>query len=131
MEKNNWRAWLYLLPAIIFLGVFMVYPLVDVLIYSFEEGFNSASQTFFGIGFYNFEYILRDPYFMQAVKNTFILVFITVPLSTGLSLLISIGLSSIDKLRELNPIEISSDRPVERGTVMNTRIKVFLTACIK
>ena len=48
MEKNNFKAWLYLLPAILFLGVFMVYPLVDVLIYSFEEGFNSASQSFFG-----------------------------------------------------------------------------------
>ena len=83
-NKNNWKAWLYLLPAIIFLGVFMVYPLVDVLIYSFEEGYNSASQTYFGVGTYNFEYVLRDPYFLQAVKNTFILVVITVPLSTCL-----------------------------------------------
>ena len=32
MEKNNLKGWLYLLPAIAFLGVFMVYPLVDVLI---------------------------------------------------------------------------------------------------
>ena len=101
MEKNNPKAWLYLLPAILFLGVFMVYPLVDVLIYSFEEGFNSASQTFFGIGFYNYSYVLRDPYFIQAIKNTLILVFITVPISTGLSLLIAVLLSSIDKLREL------------------------------
>ena len=46
MEKNNLKAWLYLLPAMLFLGVFMVYPLVDVLIYSFEEGYNSASQTY-------------------------------------------------------------------------------------
>ena len=84
-----------------FLGVFMVYPLIDVLIYSFEEGFNSAAQTHFGIGFYNYEYILRDPYFLKAVQNTFILVFITVPLSTGLSLIISLGLSSVTKLREL------------------------------
>lgn len=99
MEKNNMKAWLYLLPAILFLGVFMVYPLIDVLIYSFEEGYNSASQTYFGIGFYNYGYVLRDPYFLQAVKNTLILVFITVPISTGLSLLVSIGLSSIDKLR--------------------------------
>ena len=101
MEKNNLKAWLYLLPAILFLGVFMVYPLIDVLIYSFEEGYNSASQTYFGIGFYNYGYVLRDPYFLQAVKNTLILVFITVPVSTGLALLISFGLSSIEKLRNL------------------------------
>jgi len=101
MEKNNWKGWLYLLPAMLFMGVFLVYPLIDVFIYSFEEGYNSASQTFFGVGLYNYSYVLHDPYFLQAVKNTFILVIITVPLSTGLALLISVGLSSIEKLRNL------------------------------
>lgn len=101
MEKRNLKGWLYLLPAMLFLGVFMVYPLIDVFIYSFEEGYNSASQTYFGIGFYNYSYVLHDPYFLQALKNTFILVLITVPLSTGLALLISVGLSSIKPLREL------------------------------
>ena len=101
MEKNNLKGWLYLLPAFLFLGAFMVYPLVDVLIYSLEEGYNSASQTFFGVGLYNYAYVLHDPYFLQALKNTFILVIITVPVSTGLALLISRGLASIDKLRHL------------------------------
>lgn len=101
MDKKDAKAWLYLLPAILFLGVFMVYPLVDVLIYSFEEGYNSASQTSFGVGTYNYSYVLHDPYFLQAIKNTFILVVFTVPISTGLALLISVGLSSIQKLRDL------------------------------
>ena len=101
MKKNNWKAWIYLLPAILFLGAFMVYPLVDVFVYSLEEGYNSASQTFWGTGLYNFSYVLHDPYFLQAVKNTFILVIITVPLSTGIALLISLGLSSINKVKEL------------------------------
>ena len=101
MDKNSFKPWLYLLPAILFLGVFMVYPLIDVFVYSFEEGYNSASQTFFGVGTYNYEYVLHDPYFLQALKNTFILVIITVPVSTGLALLISLGLSSVKKLREL------------------------------
>ena len=99
MEKNNWKAWLYLLPAFLFLGVFMVYPLVDVLIYSFEQGFSFTSQTAQGIGWFNYLYVLNDPFFLQAVKNTFILVIITVPVSTGLALLISLCLSSIQKLR--------------------------------
>lgn len=101
MEKNNLKGWLYLLPAILFLGVFMLYPLIDVFIYSFEEGFNSASQTFFGVGLYNYGKILRDPYFLQALKNTFILVGVTVPVSTLLALAISLGLCSIKKLRNL------------------------------
>ena len=101
MENNNWKGWLYLLPAIVFLGVFMVYPLVDVLIYSFEEGFNFASQTSFGVGIYNYSYVLHDPYFLQALKNTLILVAVTVPVSTGLALLISLGLNHIKPLKEL------------------------------
>ena len=101
MEQRSWKAWLYLLPAILFLGLFMVYPLIDVFVYSAEEGYNSASQTYFGVGTYNFSYVLHDAYFLQAVKNTFILVIITVPVSTALALLISLGLSSIKPLRNL------------------------------
>ena len=101
MKKNNLKGWLYLLPAILFLGAFMVYPLIDVFVYSLEEGYNSASQSFSGVGLYNYRYVLRDPYFLQALKNTFLMVVVTVPLSTGLALLISVGLSSIKRLRAL------------------------------
>lgn len=94
------KGWMYLFPAFAFIAVFMLYPLIDVLIYSFEEGFNFSSGEYFGIGFYNYSYVLHDKYFLQAVKNTFILVAITVPLSTGLALLISVGLSSIKALRK-------------------------------
>ena len=99
--KQQRKAWLYLLPALLFLGAFMVYPLIDVFIYSVEEGYNFASQTYFGVGLYNYSYVLHDPYFLQAVKNTFLLVIITVPLSTGLALIISLALSSIRPLRDL------------------------------
>lgn len=101
MKNKSLKAWLYLLPAFLFLGFFMIYPLIDVFVYSFEEGYNSASQTFFGTGFYNYSYVLHDPYFLQAIKNTFLIVVITVPLSTGLALLISLGLSSVKKIRDL------------------------------
>ena len=100
MEQQNKKGWLYLLPAFAFLAVFMVYPLIDVFMYSFEESFNFASQSDTGVGTFNFSYVLHDPYFLQALKNTFILVMITVPLSTCLALLISVALSSIGKLRD-------------------------------
>ena len=99
-RENNLKGWLYLLPALLFLGAFMVYPLIDVFIYSFEEGYNSASQTFMGVGLYNYSRVLHDPYFLQALKNTFILVIITVPLSTIIALLISLGLNSITTLKK-------------------------------
>lgn len=101
MEKNNQKGWIYLIPAICFLGIFMLYPLVDVFIYSFEEGYNSASMTYYGTGIYNYSYVLRDPYFLQAVKNTFLLVIITVPISTGLALLLSVALNAIKPLKNL------------------------------
>ncbi|MCR4595306.1 MAG: sugar ABC transporter permease [Lachnospiraceae bacterium] len=98
---TEYKSWLYLLPAIVFLGIFMVYPLIDVFVYSFEEGYNFASQSFFGTGFYNYSYVLHDPYFLQAVKNTFIIVIITVPMSTIIALGISLLLSQITKLRSM------------------------------
>ena len=70
MENKSWKGWLYLLPAFLFLGVFMVYPLIDVFIYSFEEGYNSASQTSYGVGLYNYEYVLRDPCSPYTSQNT-------------------------------------------------------------
>ena len=101
MKKQNLKAWLYLLPALAFLAVFMIYPLADVVVYSLEEGYNSASQTFRGVGLYNFSYVLRDPYFLAAVRNTFLLVIVTVPVSTGLALLISLALNSVKALKNV------------------------------
>ncbi len=100
MEDRNYKGYLYLLPAILFLGVFLVYPLFDVFIYSFEESYNFASGTYRGVGLYNYRYVLRDPYFLKALQNTLLLVLITVPLSTGFALLISVALHSIPKLRD-------------------------------
>ena len=77
----------------------MVYPLIDVIIYSFEEGYSFVTQKSTGTGLYNFQYVLHDTYFVQALRNTFIIVIITVPVSTGLALLISLALSSIKPLR--------------------------------
>ena len=101
MDRSSRKAWLYLLPAAALLAVFLVYPVIDVLIYSFEEGFNFASQSYWGTGWYNYSYVLHDPYFLQAVQNTFVLVIITVPVSTGLALAISAALASIRPLRNL------------------------------
>ncbi len=101
MNRKSFKGWLYLLPALVFIVVFLLYPLVDVFVYSFEEGYNFASQSYSGIGFFNYSYILHDPYFLQAVKNTFILVLITVPLSTTFALLIALALSSAPRLKSL------------------------------
>jgi len=99
--KNNLKSWLYLLPSILFLGIFMVYPLIDVCIYSIEENYNFASQIYTGVGFGNYLFILKDPFFIQAIKNTIIMVAITVPVSTGFALIISLCLNSVKWLKNL------------------------------
>jgi len=99
MNKNSKKAWLYLLPAIAFLAFFMVYPLIDVFVYSFEEKFNFVTGSD-SVGLYNYKYVLSDPNFTAALKNTAILVFVTVPLSTVLALVIAVALSSIKILRK-------------------------------
>ena len=101
MKQYKLKAYLYILPAFLFLAVFMIYPLFDVFVYSLEEGYNSASQVFFGTGLYNYSYVLHDPFFLKALKNTFILVVITVPVSTALALMISVSLSSIKSLQKM------------------------------
>ncbi|MDE7094980.1 MAG: sugar ABC transporter permease [Anaeroplasmataceae bacterium] len=100
MKKNNWKAWLYLLPAIVLLGVFMLYPLIDVVIYSFEENFTFVSQTYTGIGVENYQYVLKDPDFLSAVKNSLIIL-ITVPISTAIAVLLAVGLNSIKALQKI------------------------------
>lgn len=99
MEKNNYKGLLYILPAFLLLGFFLIYPLFDVFVYSFEENYSFVSGLSTGTGLYNYVYVLNDQYFIQALKNTFIMVFITVPISTLIALLISLGLISVKKIR--------------------------------
>ena len=98
---NNYKAWLYLLPAIILLGVFLIYPLIDVFIYSFEEDYNFVTESYTGIGIYNYKYVLSNSFFKDAVKNTFVIVIITVPLSTLIALAIAVGLNAIKPLQKV------------------------------
>ena len=100
-QKNTLKAWLYLLPAIVLLGVFMIYPLVDVLIYSLEENFNTATQTYTGVGIENYAHVFNDAEFFSALKNTFIMVIITVPLSTLIALGLAVGLNAINPLKKV------------------------------
>ncbi len=101
MQRNSWKAWLYLLPAILFLGIFMIYPLIDVIIYSFEENFRSVSQTYTGVGFGNYNYIFRDVEFFNALRNTAIMVIVTVPISTIIALGLAAGLNAIKPLKKV------------------------------
>ncbi|MCD8209416.1 MAG: sugar ABC transporter permease [Coprobacillus sp.] len=104
VAKNNWKAWLYLAPVIILLVIFLIYPLINTIVISFLENYNYATGHSDGFTFKNYGIIFglteyngaTEQYFVQyAIPNTFIIVFVTVPIATILALLIAVALNSI------------------------------------
>lgn len=99
--KHQWKAWLYLAPAIILLLVFTVWPIVNTLIMAFSEGYRGlhAPGTTYSFGFGNFVKVIEYPKFLTCLKNTLLLCVITVPISTFLALLIAVCLNAIKPLQ--------------------------------
>ena len=104
-SKQQWKAWLYLLPAIILLLVFTVYPIFNTIRVAFLENYNALTatkQATFKFGLGNFHYVLFEyDDFLQCLKITAILCVVTVPISTLLALLIAVCLNSIKPLNRL------------------------------
>ena len=102
-SKQQWKAWLYLSPAIVLLLVFTVWPIINTVRISLLEGYNSMAAmggTQFNIGFGNFLKVMEFPDFLVCLKNTILLCFLTVPISTLLALLIAVALNSIRPLQK-------------------------------
>ena len=102
-SKQQWKAWLYLSPAIVLLLVFTVYPIFNTVRMAFLENYSglkaAAGQTFeFGLG--NFIKVMEYKRFLQCLKNTVLLCVLTVPISTLLALLIAVALNSIKWLQK-------------------------------
>ncbi len=101
-SKHQWKAWLYLAPAIVLLLVFTVWPIFNTVRMAFLEGYSglkaAAGATFeFGLG--NFEKVLDYKKFTTTLYNTILLCVLTVPISTVLALLIAVALNSIKPLQ--------------------------------
>jgi len=101
-NKQQWKAWLYLSPAIVLLLVFTLWPIVNTVRMAFLENYKSleaaGGATFtFGIG--NFVKVIQYKKFLTCLKNTVLLCVLTVPLSTILALLIAVALNSIKPLQ--------------------------------
>jgi multiple sugar transport system permease protein len=108
-SRNNWKAWLYLAPALILVVIFLIYPLINTFFISFLDNYSYIDGTFSGLTLKNFGMIFglttytteagqvaKETNFVRyAIPNTLIIVFVTVPLSTLIALLISVGLNSI------------------------------------
>ena len=103
-SKQQWKAWLYLSPAIVLLLIFTVWPIINTVRMSFLEGYSGLQATGgrvfeFGIG--NFVKVIQYQKFLQCLKNTCLLCVTTVPISTLLALLIAVALNSIKPLQKI------------------------------
>ena len=97
-SKQQWKAWLYLAPALGLLLVFTVWPIINTVRMAFLEnysGLKAAGGAVFQFGFGNFEKVIGYRRFVNCLKNTVLLCLLTVPISTILALLIAVALNSI------------------------------------
>ena len=103
-SKKQWKAWLYLAPAIVLLLIFTVWPIINTFRLAFLEKYNEMEAirgVTFKFGLANFKFVLKWKWFMSALKNTMLLTVVTVPISTILALLIAVALNSIGPLKRL------------------------------
>ena len=102
-SKHQWKAWLYLSPAIVLLLIFTVWPIINTVRIAFLENYNALEAAYgiqFDIGIGNFTKVLQFSDFMTCLKNTMLLTVLTVPISTILALLIAVALNSIKPLQK-------------------------------
>ena len=103
-SKQQWKAWLYLSPAVVLLLIFTVWPIYNTIKMSLLEGFTtmgSVNGVQYQFGFGNFTRVLQYPGFITCLKNTVLLCVLTVPISTFLALLIAVCLNAIKPLQRL------------------------------
>ena len=102
-NKHQWKAWLYLAPAIVLLLVFTVWPIINTLLMAFQNGYSAnlaKAGAVFEFGIANFQKVLSYKRFADCLFNTMILCVATVPISTLLALLIAVALNSIKFLQK-------------------------------
>ncbi|MDD6301798.1 MAG: sugar ABC transporter permease [Bacillales bacterium] len=100
-SRQQWKAWLYLLPALILLAVFTVYPIINTVKIALLEGYQplgAMGGELYAFGFSNFSKVIHYKDFLTCLKNTVILCVTTVPLSCFLALIVAVCLNSIKYL---------------------------------
>ena len=103
-SKQQWKAWLYLSPAIVLLLIFTVWPIFNTVRMSFLEnysGLQAKGGAIFSFGLGNFIKVIQYQGFLQCLKNTMLLCILTVPISSFLALLIAVALNSIKPLQKV------------------------------
>ena len=91
MLKKNCKGYIYLLPALILLGVFVFYPIIYTIIFSFDE----TKAAGFQFGFGTYQYLFSDKRFIQSLLNTVIYAVVVPFSSVFISLILANTLANL------------------------------------
>lgn len=94
IRNPQFRAFLYLLPALSVIAVFQFYPVLKSFFMGFYTKFDYLTDTVEAVGLDNFLYVLKDPEFAFAMKNTAVFAVISVPLGIITALVFALILNS-------------------------------------
>ena len=89
---KSFTPWLFLLPAILFLLIFNVYPFFEAISLSFMTR-ERGELIFAGIS--NYKRLITDQYFFRALGNSLIYFGIQVPVMTSLAIILAVALNTV------------------------------------
>jgi len=105
LHYDRWKGWIYLLPVLVLIAVFTVWPIFNTVRIAFLNGYSNLGEIGgekYSFGVANFVDVVKyDTEFATAMKNTILLCVLTVPLSTIIALLIAVCLNAIKPLQKL------------------------------
>lgn len=121
--NDHLSAYLFLLPACLLLGVFVLYPLLQLIYVSLND-WNILKDQMTFVGGQNYRDILREEGFWQALWNTFYYVAVTVPVGMAVSL--GLALLLHDKVRGVGFFRTAVFTPFVTSTVAAGVIFIWL-----
>lgn len=93
-KKRNLQALAFAVPAILILGIFVYFPLIENFIYSFQS-FTLSSATKEWVGFDNYRYLFSDKIILVSLKNNILYAVISIVIQVGFGLVLAAVLEDV------------------------------------
>jgi len=93
MMRETVTSYLFLTPFLLFFIMFVVYPMFMCVYTSFFDATMGREDVF--IGFANYKELFNDPVFWKALKNTMIIVVVSVPVTCAFSLWVASAIAKM------------------------------------
>lgn len=88
--RETLAAWFFLLPALVLLGLFVVWPTLRALAWSFTDARLLRPELAESAGWGNYSGLVQDPRFRQAFRNTALFALMVVPVQTALAFFLAL-----------------------------------------